>query len=90
MAPVALDKDDVSADVIAREKDIAMELARNEGKPEEMVEKIAIGRVNKFLIENTLMNQEFIKDNKKTVKVYLESLQKGMTVTAFRRVALSS
>lgn len=89
MAPVALDKDDVSAEMLERELEVAREQVRAEGKPEDMVEKIAQGKVNKFYKESTLMNQEFIKDNKLTIKQYLQSIDKDLTVTAFKRYSLS-
>ncbi|MCK7535684.1 MAG: hypothetical protein MZV63_34200 [Marinilabiliales bacterium] len=54
-----------------------------EGKPEAMLDKIAEGKLNKFFKESTLLNQEFIKDNKMTVKQYLQSIEKDLTVTAF-------
>ena len=88
MAPVALDKDDVSAETISKEIEIGKEIARNEGKPEEMLEKIAMGKLNKFYKEMTLLNQEFIKDNKKDVSTYLDSVSKGLTAVAFRRFAV--
>jgi elongation factor Ts len=88
MAPVALNRDGVPQDVIEKELEIGKELARKEGKPEEMLEKIATGRLNKFYKENTLVEQAFIKDNKQTVKSYLESVAKGLSVTDFKRFAL--
>jgi elongation factor Ts len=90
MSPVAIDKGDVDAKTIEREIDIAKEQARNEGKPEDMLEKIATGKLNKFYKDSTLLNQEFIKDGKKTVAQYLNDTEKGLTVTAFKRVALGS
>lgn len=89
MAPVAVDKGDVSTDTLQREIEIGKEQARQEGKPEEMLEKIAMGKLNKFYKESTLLNQEFIKDNKQTVAQYLSSSEKGLTVTGFKRIALS-
>lgn len=88
MAPVALDKDDVDPKMLEREKDIAIEQARQEGKPENMIEKIAMGKVNKFYNEYTLLNQVFIKDEKKTVRQYVESVDKNVHVTAMKRVKL--
>jgi elongation factor Ts len=90
MAPVAIDKDGVSQDIINREIEIGKDQARQEGKAEEMLERIATGKLNKFFKENTLINQEFIKDNKKTVGEYLRSFDKDLTVVAFRRVNLGS
>ncbi|MGZ4036097.1 MAG: translation elongation factor Ts [Bacteroidia bacterium] len=89
MAPVAVDKGDVDAETIKREIEIGKEQAREEGKPEEMLEKIAMGKLNKFYKESTLLNQEFIKDNKKTIAQYLNDSEKGLTVTGFKRIALS-
>lgn len=89
MAPVSVDKDDVDAKILEREIEIGKEQARQEGKPEEMLEKIAMGKLNKFYKENTLLNQDFIKDNKKTVRQYITEADKDLTVTSFRRIALS-
>lgn len=90
MAPVALDKDDVDSSTLDRELEIAREQIRAEGKPEEMVEKIAQGKLNKFYKENTLLNQEFIKDNKMSVRQYVQSIDKDLVVTGFKRSALGS
>ena len=90
MAPVAVDKDDVPAETIEREIEIGKEQARLEGKPEEMVEKIALGKLNKFYKENTLLNQEFVRDNKLTVGEFLHKLDKGLTVSAFKRFMLGA
>lgn len=90
MAPVAVDKDDVPSDIIEREIEIGKEQARLEGKPEEMVEKIALGKLNKFYKENTLLNQEFVRDNKLTVAEYLNKVNKNLTVTAFKRFMLGA
>ncbi len=89
MAPIAVDNDAVPADIIAKEIEIGKELAIQEGKPAEMAEKIAQGRLGKFFKENTLLNQEFIRDNKKTVKQFLQDTDKDLTVTAFKRISLS-
>ena len=88
MHPVALDKDDVDASVVEKEIEIGKELARNEGKPEEMLDKIAIGRLNKFYKENTLVNQDFVKDNKLTIGAYLKSIDKDLVATGFKHVKL--
>lgn len=88
MAPVALDKDDVDPRTIERELEIAKDLARQEGKPEDMLDKIAQGRLNKFFKESTLLNQESIVDNKKTVSQYLKDVDKDLTVTGFKRISL--
>lgn len=90
MKPVALDKDGVDAATIEREIEIGKEQARQEGKPEAMLEKIALGKLNKFYKDSTLLNQEFVKDNSKSVAQYLESVHKGLTVSAFKRVGISA
>jgi elongation factor Ts len=89
MAPVALDKEGVTPEMLERELAIAREVIRAEGKAEDMVEKIAQGKIAKFYKESTLLNQEYIKDNKMTVAQYLQSVDKGLTATAFKRYALS-
>lgn len=88
MKPLAVDANGVDADTIAKEKEIAVERARNEGKPENVLERIADGYVKKYLEENTLLGQAFVKDAKQTVKQYLDSVSKGMTVSGFVRVGI--
>jgi len=88
MKPIALDKDGVDASVVEKEIEIGKEVARQAGKPEEMLEKIATGKLNKFFKENTLLNQAFVKDNKKNIKAYLESQDSNLTVTSFKHVKL--
>ncbi len=90
MNPVALDKGDVDSKTIERELEIAKDVIRAEGKPEEMVEKIAAGKLNKFYKDSTLLNQEFVKDSSKTVAQFLNDVHKGLTVTAFKRVQLGA
>ncbi|MGV8877388.1 MAG: translation elongation factor Ts [Sphingobacteriaceae bacterium] len=90
MNPIAIDKADVDTRTIEKEMEIAKEQIRAEGKPEEMVEKIAAGKLNKFYKESTLLNQEFVKDSSKTIAQFLNGVDKGLTVTAFKRVALGS
>jgi elongation factor Ts len=90
MNPIAVDKDGVDSSVIERELEIAKDVIRAEGKPEEMVEKIAAGKLNKFYKDSTLLNQEFVKDSSKTVAQFLATVEKGLTVTAFKRVALGA
>lgn len=90
MAPVALDKDQVPQDVIDREIEVGKDLAIQEGKPAEMAEKIAMGRLNKFFKENTLLNQDYIKDNKKSIAQYLKDFDSDLTVTGFKRIALGA
>jgi len=88
MAPVAIDKDDVDPKMIEREIEIGKDQARQEGKPENMIEKIALGKLNKFYNEYTLLNQVFIKDEKKTIRQFLESIDKGLKITSMKRVKL--
>ncbi len=88
MKPIALDKDGVDASIVEKEIEIGKEVARQEGKPEEMLEKIATGKLNKFFKENTLLNQMFVKSNKQSVKAYLESKDSKLTVTSFKHVKL--
>ena len=88
MNPVAIDKSDVPQQVVEKEIEIGKEQARAEGKPDAMLEKIAMGKLNKFYNESTLLNQEFVKDNKSTVRQYLQSKDKELTVTIFKRCSL--
>mgnify|MGYP001160556517 CR=1 FL=1 len=90
MNPIAIDKSDVSQDVIDKELDVARELARKEGKPEDLIEKIAQGRLNKFYQESTLLNQEYIMENDKNVNDYIKSIDPEIKVTKFYRFALGS
>ena len=90
MKPVAVDKDGVDSTVTEREIEIGKEQARAEGKPEAMLEKIAQGKLNKFFKENTLLNQEFVKDSSMTIAQLLDKTSKGMTVTDFKRVAIGA
>lgn len=90
MGPVAVDKDDVDTVTLERELDIAREQIRAEGKPEEMIEKIAQGKLNKFFKDNTLLNQDFIKDSKMSVRQYIQSNDKELTVSGFKRFALGN
>jgi elongation factor Ts len=89
MNPVAIDKDFVPESVIAQEIEIGKEQARRDGKPEEMLEKIAQGKLSKFFKESTLLNQDFVKDNKMTIRQYLQSVNKELTVTEFKRYTLN-
>ena len=89
MNPVAVDKDYVPESVIAQEIEIGKEQARRDGKPEEMLEKIAQGKLAKFFKESTLLNQDFVKDNKMTIRQYLQSANKELTVTDFKRYSLN-
>jgi elongation factor Ts len=89
MNPVALDKSGVDARTIERELEVGKELAIQEGKPAEMAEKIAQGRLSKFFKENTLLSQPFVRDNKLTVEEFLNSTEKGLSVSDFKRFSLS-
>jgi elongation factor Ts len=88
MSPIAVDKEDVSPKAIEREIEIGKEQARQEGKPEDMLEKIATGKLGKFFKERTLLNQDFVRDTKKTCRQYLAEHDKELTVTAFKRLML--
>lgn len=88
MNPVAVDKDGVDASTIEREIEIGKEQARAEGKAEEMLEKIALGKLQKFYKENTLLSQQFVKDNSKSIAQYLDGVSKGLTVNAFKRISI--
>lgn len=88
MDPVAVDETSVTQETIDRELEIGKELARQEGKPEEMIDKIAQGKLKKFFKENTLVNQDFIRDNKKTVAQFLKDTADGLQVVEFKRVTL--
>lgn len=89
MSPVAIDRNDVDPQIVEKEIEIGKEQARQEGKAEELLEKIAIGKLNKFYKESTLLNQDSIIDNKKTVGQLLKEVDKDLTVVAFRRLALA-
>ena len=89
MNPVAIDKDFVPESVIAQEIEIGKDQARRDGKPEEMLEKIAQGKLTKFFKESTLLNQDFVKDNKITIRQYLQSANKELAVTEFKRFTLN-
>lgn len=88
MNPLAVDENGVSQEMIDREKAIAVEQIVAEGKAADMAEKIAAGKMNKFFKDNTLLPQPFVKDNGKSVADYLKSVEAGLTVTTFRRVAI--
>lgn len=85
MKPVAVDESLVSQDIINRELEMGKELAIKEGKPENLVDKIAQGYLSRYLKENTLTNQLYVKDSSKTVKQYIDSIQKGTSVVSFKR-----
>ena len=88
MNPIALDQEGVDQSIIDKEIEIAKDQLRQEGKPEAMLENIAKGKLNRFFKDNTLINQDFIKDSKLSVSEYVKSLDSKLTVTGFKRVAL--
>lgn len=88
MNPLAVDENSISPETIEREKNIAIEMIKAEGKPAEMAEKIAAGKMNKFFKDNTLMAQAFVKDGNKSVADYLKGIDADLKVTDFKRVAL--
>ena len=88
MNPIAVDQSTVAPEVIAREKNIAIEQVKAEGKPAEMAEKIAMGKINKFFKDSTLLAQPFVKDANKSVSEYLKTIDADLKVIEFKRVAL--
>jgi len=89
MNPVAVDTDDVSPSIVEQELKIAKEKFRLEGKPENMLDKIAQGALNKFFKESTLLNQDFVKDSKMTIRQYLGNVDKDLKVTEIKRFTLN-
>lgn len=88
MNPVAVDESGVDTSVVEKELEIGREQAIAEGKPEQIVDKIAQGKLQKFYKENTLLNQQFVKDSGLTVAKYLDSVSNGLTVSEFKRVSI--
>ena len=88
MRPVAIDKDGVDPSVVEKEIEIGKDQARQEGKPEDLIERIAMGKLNKFFKERTLLNQTYVKEGKKSVQDYLKGIDPKLTVTAFKHVEL--
>lgn len=88
MNPIALNEDGVDAEIIEKEIEIAKDQLRQEGKPEAMLDNIAKGKLARFFKDNTLVNQDYIKDNKLSVSAYVKSVDSNLTVTGFKRVAL--
>jgi elongation factor Ts len=88
MKPVAVDKSGVDSTTVAKEIEIGKEQARQEGKPENILEKIAEGKLQKFFKDNTLLSQQFVKDNSVTIEQYLNNVSKGLTVSSFKRVSI--
>lgn len=90
MNPIAVDKENVSQEIINHEVEIGKEQARQEGKPEEMLDKIATGKLGKFFKDNTLLNQDFVRDTKKTVRQFLAENDKDLRITGFKRLMLGA
>jgi elongation factor Ts len=88
MSPIALDETGVDAAVIEKEIEIAKDQLRQEGKPEAMLDNIAKGKLQRFFKDNTLVNQDYIKDGSMSVSAYVKSVNPGLTVTGFKRAAL--
>lgn len=88
MNPLGVDENSVSQETIDREREIAVEQIKAEGKPADMAEKIAQGKLNKFFKDNTLLPQPFVKDNSMTVGQHLDKAESGLTVTSFKRVSV--
>ncbi len=88
MRPIALDKDQVDPTIVEKEIEIGKEQARQEGKPEAILEKIAMGKLSKFYRERTLLNQDYVKGNKESVAAYLKSVNANLTVTDFKHIEL--
>jgi elongation factor Ts len=89
MNPLALNDEGITSEMIERELEIGRDQARQEGKPEAMIEKIAQGKLGKFYKENTLVKQQYIKDNALTVEAYLKTVNKELVAVGFKRIALS-
>jgi len=88
MNPIALDRDQVDQSVVEKEIEIGKEQARKEGKPEQIIEKIAQGKLQKFFKENTLLSQSFVKDNSLTIKSYLATFSTKLSIKSFIRISI--
>ena len=88
MNPIALNEAGVDAAIIEKEIEIAKDLLRQEGKPEAMLENISKGKIQRFYKDNTLVNQDYIKDGSMNVASYVKSIDKDLIVTGFKRAAL--
>jgi elongation factor Ts len=88
MNPIALDENGIDQKTIDKEIEIAKDQLRQEGKPEAMLENIAKGKLKRFFKDNTLVNQDYIKDNKQSVSSYVKSINSDLTITDFKRVSL--
>ena len=89
MAPISISREDCDPAVIEHERAIGREQARLDGKPEAMLDKIAEGKVNKFLTENTLLSQPLVKNNKISVGAYIKQDNAEATVIAYKRFSLN-
>jgi len=89
MNPIAVDKEDIPKDIIDREMEIAKEQARNENRPDNLLEKIAMGKLNKFYQETTLLNQQFIREHKMTVRDYIKQNDTDLQILKFVRYSLA-
>ena len=90
MNPIAVNEEGVPADILAREKEIAADKAREEGKPENLIERIAAGRIAKFYKEVCLLEQEYVKDPKISVAQFLKNTNKDLTIVSFKRFTLNA
>ncbi|MDH5365681.1 MAG: translation elongation factor Ts [Cyclobacteriaceae bacterium] len=90
MNPVSVSEDDVDEAIKQKEYEIGKEQAIAEGKPENIIDKIAQGKLQKFFKENTLLNQQFVKDSSLTVAKYLNTVTNGLTVASFKRVVIGA
>lgn len=91
MNPVAIDKDSVPQNIIDEELKVGREQAKNEGKPDNLLDKIAEGKLQKFFKENTLLNQQFVvSEEKQTVQQYLQSINKDLKIVDFKRFGLAN
>ena len=88
MNPIAINSDQVDQSVVDKEIEIGKDQARKEGKPEQIIEKIAQGKLQKFFKENTLLNQSFVKDNSLTVESYLATFSSELSVDKFLRISI--
>ena len=88
MNPIALNEEGVDARTVEKEIEIAKDQLRQEGKPEAMLDNIAKGKLKRFFKDNTLVNQAYIKDAKQSVSEYVKSVDSGLSVTGFKRLAL--
>lgn len=90
MNPVAVSRNDVDSELLEKEKQIYIEQAKEDGKPDDIAEKVANGRIQKFYKENCLLEQVFVKDSSKTVEQVVREVDPGATVVSFERVAIGN